>query len=148
MIIENFSKNYAFLSNSYPSQISPWEDGLIYPTAEHAYQAIKTFNPEERKSIAAASNTWLVKKIGKQIQLRSDWEDIKIFAMKDILKDKFKNPKMREKLIATEDAELINGNNWHDNFWGNCTCSQCINIQGENNLGRLLMEIRNEYRKN
>lgn len=33
---------------------------------------------------------------------------------------------------------------WHDNFWGNCTCVKCENIEGQNWLGKLLMKVRDE----
>jgi hypothetical protein len=38
---------------------------------------------------------------------------------------------------------LIEGNWWHDNFYGSCTCNKCVN-KGENNLGKILMKIREE----
>jgi predicted NAD-dependent protein-ADP-ribosyltransferase YbiA (DUF1768 family) len=58
--------------------------------------------------------------------------------MKQLLKLKFNNPDLQQKLIATYPEELIEGNYWHDTYWGVCEGV------GENHLGKLLMEIRNE----
>lgn len=38
--------------------------------------------------------------------------------------------------------EIVEGNYWHDNYWGNCTCDKCKNIEGQNKLGKILMKIR------
>ena len=67
--------------------------------------------------------------------------------MEDYLTCKFAIPELREKLLATKDAELIEGNWWHDNFWGNCLCSKCKDIQGKNMLGKLLMKEREQIKK-
>lgn len=49
---------------------------------------------------------------------------------------------LKKKLLETGDAELIEGNYWHDNTWGQCYCPRCKNKIGENHLGKLLMKIR------
>ena len=83
------------------------------------------------------------KKEGKKINLRSDWETVKVDIMREIIRIKFSgNADLRIKLLKTGDAELIEGNNWHDNFWGDCSCERCKNITGENMFGNLLMEYR------
>lgn len=68
--------------------------------------------------------------------------------MENLIREKFKNPELREKLLSTSDAELVEGNTWHDNVWGNCNCPRCIEIEGQNNLGKTLMKIRKEIRGN
>ena len=60
-----------------------------------------------------------------------------------ILEEKFKNPSLRERLLKTDECELIEGNYWHDNFWGMCTCDHCKDKAKHNHLGKLLMKIRN-----
>ena len=78
-------------------------------------------------------------RLGRRIELRPDWEEVKIEIMRQVLKSKFThNPELREKLIATGNTELIEGNNWNDRFWGVCRGV------GKNHLGKLLMEIRAE----
>jgi predicted NAD-dependent protein-ADP-ribosyltransferase YbiA (DUF1768 family) len=43
-------------------------------------------------------------------------------------------------LDATGDRKLVEGNYWHDTFWGVC------NGVGENYLGEILMHVRQELR--
>jgi hypothetical protein len=68
-----------------------------------------------------------------------EYEDIPVVReciSADILAAKFKEPWLRDQLIATGDAELIEGNTWNDTFWGVC------NGKGSNFLGKALMDIR------
>ena len=60
--------------------------------------------------------------------------------MRHLLFKKFSQYEFFELLMLTGDAELIEGNNWGDTFWGVC------NGRGENMLGKLLMEIRDYLR--
>lgn len=137
-MIDSFSGKYAFLSNFYPAQI---RYGGIYPTAEHAYQAIKTTSLKERFEIAQLATPYQAKRAGKKVTLRADWEDVKLQVMEEILVIKFFNEELAEQLIATGVQMLIEGNNWGDTFWGVC------NGKGQNNLGRLLICIRAICRK-
>lgn len=141
MICE-FENKYAFLSNFYASPFT--HDGIMYPTNEHFFQAMKTLDIDERKKIAAAETPGLAKRMGRNVQLRSDWEKIKVDIMMLGLRLKFKDPELAAKLIATGDEELIEGNWWCDQFWGSCNCSKHIRTPGRNVLGMLLMELRKE----
>lgn len=141
MILE-FEGKYDFLSNFYPSPI--FYDGITYPTNEHFFQAMKTLDQEERKKIAAADTPGKAKRMGRSIELRPDWEKIKVEVMRLGLILKFQNPDLKEKLLATGDEELIEGNWWCDQFWGSCNCSKHIRTPGRNVLGMLLMELRKE----
>ena len=141
MIVE-FDGEYEFLSNFYHSPFI--HDGIAYPTNEHFFQAMKTIDITERKAIAAAETPGLAKRMGRTVKLRSDWEKIKVDIMLLGLSLKFKNPDLAAKLIATGDEELVEGNWWHDNTWGNCHCPQCSRVGGRNLLGMLLMELRKE----
>lgn len=139
-MIAIFDNEYAFLSNFYES---PFEvDGITYPTVEHFFQAMKSKDVEGRKKIAAAPTPGKAKRLGRTIELRKDWEEIKVAVMKFGLAQKFRIPELREKLLATGNEELIEGNFWHDNTWGNCLCADCQDIPGRNMLGMLLMELR------
>lgn len=141
MIVE-FDGQYAFLSNFYPSPFI--HEGIVYPTNEHFFQAMKTLDIDERKKIAAAETPGLAKRMGRNVQLRSDWEKVKVYYMELGLRLKFANKALAEKLIATGDEELVEGTKWHDNEWGSCSCSRCVNILGKNKLGNLLMKVRKE----
>ena len=144
--ISNFDGEYRFLSNFYNSPIE--KDGIVYPTNEHFFQAMKTLNIEERQMIAEAETPGEAKRMGRKIGLRPDWEEVKYPVMKEGLRLKFFTHKnLAKKLIDTGDAWLIEGNYWHDNTWGDCSCPRCLTIDGKNWLGTLLMEIRDEVFK-
>jgi ribA/ribD-fused uncharacterized protein len=120
-------------------------ESLSYPTLEHTFQATKTLNLEERERIRLTSTPGEAKKMGRRVKLREDWESIKNLVMLDLLRLKFsdKLPYLKQKLIDTGDAHLIEGNTWHDNHFGVCTCIECGSV-GKNILGRLLMKVRDE----
>ena len=141
MIVE-FDGEYAFLSNFYDSPI--FYEGITYPTNEHFFQAMKTLDPAERQKIASAKTPGLAKRLGRNVQLRPDWEKVKVDVMRTGLMLKFTDAKLAEKLIATGDEERVEGNWWHDNTWGNCHCTECSRKGGRNLLGMLLMELRKE----
>lgn len=141
-MIAMFDGKYAFLSNFYPS---PFEvDSITFPSVEHWFQAYKTADPAEFKAIATAETPGKSKRMGRNCQLRPDWEEVKTDVMLNGLRHKFKDPELRAKLLATGDEELIEGNTWHDNTWGNCVCQKCQNTPGRNMLGMLLMQLRQE----
>jgi ribA/ribD-fused uncharacterized protein len=143
-MIDCFDGEFAFLSNFYPSPIT--DGNLIFPTVEHMFQAAKTINIEEYEKIAAADTPGQAKRLGKTITLREDWEEVKDDIMYQALWLKFSIPEFREKLLATNDKELIEGNTWHDNIWGDCSCERCKDIKGQNKLGKLLMQVREEIK--
>lgn len=144
MRIDKFEGEYEFLSNFYSSPIT-WM-GVEYPTVEHFFQAMKTFDEEEREEIAAAPTPGKAKRMGRAVHLRSDWNEASETYMQVGLMLKFVNPDLKARLLATGDADLIEGNTWHDNLWGSCSCDKCANIPGQNKLGKLLMKVRAEIR--
>ena len=139
-IINGFFGEYRWLSNFHPCNIE--FDGFIYPSTEHAYMAMKTFNLEEREKIRSNNNPSFARKYGQTISLRQDWETVKIECMRFCLEQKFKKgTELGDKLIATGNAMVVEGNWWCCNFWGSCVCDRCGN-KGQNNLGKLLTQIR------
>lgn len=136
--INNFRGEFDFLSNFTPCPIR--YEGILYPSVEHAFQGCKCARPEDRAKIAMLATPALAKKAGRRVQMREDWDLVKVGVMRELLRIKFSNPALREKLLATGDAVLIEGNTWNDTFWGVCRG------QGENNLGRLLMDVRDELK--
>ncbi len=135
--IDHFVGEYDFLSNFYPSDV--WLDGECYRTVEHAYQAAKTLDPAARKRIQIRQRPGDAKRLGQSVEMRPDWDDVKRDVMGMLLRQKF-SPAMGldDRLLATGDAELIEGNWWNDRYWGVC------DGEGENHLGKLLMQIRLE----
>ena len=143
-MINSFSNQYEFMSNFYNAPVT--YDGLTYRNNEAAFQAQKLANKEERKKYCTYSPS-KAKLEGRNCELRKDWENIKYQVMYDIVKAKFElNKDLRQQLLATGTEELIEGNWWHDNCWGDCSCERCKDIKGQNNLGKILMRIREEVR--
>lgn len=139
-MISCFDKEWAFLSNFYESEIE--FEGIVYPTNEHFFQAMKTLNIDERRAIANALTPGKAKRMGRRVTLRSDWEEVKEEVMFLGLCLKFADDQLADWLLETGDEELVEGTTWHDNEWGNCTCEKCKNIPGKNRLGKLLMRVR------
>ena len=138
-VVETFRGPWACLSNFYPGTMLVLGD--FYPTVEHAYQAFKTLDPDQRAMIRALDGPQRAKKKGKRLELRPDWEDVKVAIMKFLLLIKFNtHENYRIILLSTGNAELQEGNNWGDTFWGIC------NGTGENILGKLLVEVRDYIR--
>lgn len=144
-MVKNFILNYFFLSNFYETPIS--YEGLTFQSSETAFQAAKTLDANEREKFVSL-NPSKAKQMGRRISLRPDWEEVKDEEMLKILRIKFaKGSDLDKKLINTGNEELIEGNTWHDNYWGDCSCERCKYKKGLNTLGKLLMQVRNELRK-
>ena len=142
-MINNFKGYYAFLSNFYVINITI--EGKLWRTSEAMYMSCKTTNANDRELIRLADTAGQAKRIGRKVTLRPDWESIKDEVMLRCLRRKFTtNQECKEKLMATINHELVEGNYWHDNYWGNCKCNKCIHKVGVNKLGKLLMQIRAE----
>lgn len=140
--IDKFDGENGLLSNFYPTIIKFYD--IDFPTVEHAYQASKSINPSFWLELSKlhAKQAGRAKQLGNRTALRQDWELVKISFMRKFLKQKFIQRPFREFLLSTHPRPLIEGNYWHDNFWGDCKCKKCENIVGRNMLGELLMKIR------
>jgi len=134
MAIDKFHEEFDWLSNFFPCQVK--FEGLTFTSSEAAFQAAKCADQNEREKFVNLS-AGRTKRLGKKVNLREDWNRVKIDVMREVLICKFsQNPELKEKLIATGNEELIEGNNWNDRFWGVCRGV------GQNHLGKLLMDIR------
>jgi ribA/ribD-fused uncharacterized protein len=140
-IISSFFGEYRFLSNFETSPHGIPYEGLAYPTVEHAYQAAKTLNQAQRVRICNLPTPGQAKRAGRHLDLREDWEEVKVSVMRTLLEEKFTDPGHRMKLLETGDAVLVEGNTWGDTFWGVCEG------KGKNVLGRLLMALRSKLRE-
>lgn len=148
-MINRFKDEYYFLSNFY--EIPVTYDGITYKNNEAAFQAQKTYSAyqiskgekpySDERLLFKELNASEAKKLGRKISLRPDWEKVKIPIMRGIVYAKFtQNPELGEKLINTDDEYLEEGNTWGDRIWGT------VNGSGANNLGRILMEIREQLK--
>ncbi|KAL3270751.1 hypothetical protein HHI36_021276 [Cryptolaemus montrouzieri] len=99
MAIKGFRDKYKFLSNFYKCEVE--YEGITYPTAEHAFQAAKTFNVDERKKILSTKNPVIAKRMGRKVKLRPDWEEVKYEIMTTIVRQKFQNADVKKLLLET-----------------------------------------------
>lgn len=135
MTINSFHGQFGFLSNFY---------GEGSNTVEHLFQSDKTLDENWRRTILEALTPGKAKRLARKVPMRSDWDKIKISVMTYHVTAKFDNIELALKLTDTYPEELIEGNRWHDNFWGDCSCPKCINVKGQNHLGKILMKIRED----
>lgn len=132
--ISEFRGEYYFLSNFYSAPVI--YKGMCFENNEAAFQAAKC---PERMAEFCRLNPSEAKKLGRRVKLRGDWESVKDTVMYEICKAKFsQNLDLADKLAATKDVELIEGNTWGDRIWGVC------DGVGENRLGKILMRVRAE----
>ena len=139
---EMFRGDLGFLSNfhnSYPHQFN-WK-GVSWCNAEAAYQYSK-IDPERQPkllpmfSVMDPSDS---KQIGKVINLREDWDEVKLDIMNSLVTAKFtSNRTLGEKLKKTGKKKLVEWNWWGDTFWG----KDIKTGKGDNHLGKILMNIR------
>jgi ribA/ribD-fused uncharacterized protein len=126
-------------------------EGHAYPSTEHAYQAAKFLPdfPEIAAEVRHAATAGASKHRANASKplWREDWHQIKPAVMVSLLREKFSQEPERSILLSTGSADLIEGNWWHDNFWGDCRCGrESCAATGENMLGKSLVLVRDELR--
>ena len=118
-------------------------DGTTYPTAEHAFHALKFDDPRIREKIVNSSSPVTAFHLGKKYkpQRRADWDDIKVGVLEDIIRRKAQqNPDVKEALLLSGDEQIVELNE-NDGFWGSGADGK-----GMNHTGKILMKIRDELR--
>lgn len=134
---------FGYFSNYWPVEVEI--DGKIWPSTEHYYQAQKTLDPEFAERIRLSPTSDDAKKLGnsEECVYRPDWDTWKIVAMRRALKAKFtQHEDLKELLLDTGDSILIE-DSARDFYWG-----RGADGTGKSMLGKLLMELRSELRKN
>lgn len=139
-------KPYGVFSNLYRRPIT--FDNVIYPTAEHAYQAAKPRKDAVRDWLMAAPSPSLLAMAAHGLyvwDVHPDWSKTKFDRMKKVLLAKFsQHDDLLELLLATRKARLVEAatfDNAVNRLWGE------VNGVGKNMLGNLLMEVRSELSK-
>lgn len=135
--IKVFKGDYAFLSNSFPCTIEI--DGLVYSSAEAAFWAQRVKDEKARRKYTRL-NPNKAREKGMQAEPIDDWEDIKLDVLMKVLKIKFSDPELKEKLLSTGNAKLINTNTYRDEYYG------MYLGKGRNKLGVTLMSLRDELK--
>ena len=132
--VSGFFNYYRFLSNFYPIEIE--YEGLKYKNSEAAFQAAKVLGKKRKEFTKLSPRD--AKRKGRRVFLRPDWKKIKDNVMYEIVKIKFSQRELKEKLLLTGNMELIEENTWGDRYWGVCEG------KGLNKLGKILMKVRKE----
>lgn len=119
-------------------------DGLWWPTVEHYYQAQKCAGTSYIDAVRRARTPMQAKIVGNDRSrlLRADWEQVKVDIMRQAVLRKFEvHDDIREILLATGEEVLVE-NSPTDYYWG---CG--IRKTGKNMLGKVLMEVREIFRR-
>lgn len=136
--IKGFFGEYRYLSNFELGRVI--FEGIEYPSSENAYQAAKSLDVDVRKQFVNITPSES-KKLGRQIEMRKDWDEVKYRVMYDIVLDKFtRHSKFGDLLIETGDRYLEETNHWGDKIWGVC------DGVGTNWLGKILMDVRTQIK--
>lgn len=136
--ITEFRREYYFLSNFYRLPRPMTYLGLSFPTSEHAFAAAKTCVRSEQVAISTARTPGTAKWMGRNVALVDHWKEISKEVMAEIVAIKFDDQYLLAKLLATGEADLVEGNYWGDTYWG-------VDLRtgaGENVLGKILMAHR------
>lgn len=138
-MIEQFRGEYGWLSNF--ASVDILYKGFLYQSTERAYQSEKCDDYTWKIFCSnPINNQGLIKQQSRTVQLIENWDERRVPIMLKLQRLKYQQPFYREKLIATGELYIQEGN-WHnDDFWGFCFKKQ----SGENMLGRLIMQVREE----
>ena len=150
-VIAPFVEESSFLSNFHLVPGKMTFMGFDVPTAEHAYQMMKTIDLNDRAWIALQPTAYKAKRAGspqglngRKIILRPDWEIVKVYIMEQVVRAKFfQHAGLAKMLLMTGDSHLVEMNWWGDDTWGWCHKKG----GGTNFLGHILETIRDELRR-
>jgi ribA/ribD-fused uncharacterized protein len=144
-LIDQFRGEHEFLSNFSPDPVEL--EGVVYPTAEHAFNALKTVDPAQLGRVLHAPTPSKAKYEGRRVTLRPGLdESVRFEAMAAVISAKFATAVAADRLLATGDALLVEGTTWCDQTWGQCSCTKHRAWPGANHLGRTLMRERASLR--
>lgn len=136
---------YGAFSNLYRREVE--FEGEIFATSEHAYQAGKARKPAVRKWLMEAPSPALLAMAAHGLyywDVAPGWSKTKFARMKDVLRAKFtQHSDLRNLLLSTGDVRLVEAatvDSPVNRLWGE------VNGVGQNMLGVLLMEVREELR--
>jgi ribA/ribD-fused uncharacterized protein len=137
------SDDYGAFSNFAPYPITV--RGQRWPTSEHFFQAQKFEGEKVREAIRGVKSPMIAARLGRdrKHRLRRDWDSARVQVMREALSAKFtQHADLRELLLSTGDATIVEHTE-RDDFWGDGGDGS-----GKNMLGRLLMDLRDELRRN
>jgi ribA/ribD-fused uncharacterized protein len=131
------------MSNFYSSPIKL--KGHVWKTTEHYFQAQKFVGTKWESEVRKTKSAWDAAQMGRRrdLPLRRDWESVKDDVMREAVLAKFtQHPDLRAKLLATGSEQLVE-HTFKDTYWADGG-----NGSGKNMLGRILMEVREQFLSN
>lgn len=139
--IREFKGQYSWLSNFVDCVVEL--DGRTFHSVEAAYQSAKSTSEIWKQTCSDYTiPSGKIKRLAKEVDIVPNWNEIRKDVMKKLLIQKFNRDEFKTLLLQTHDLEIEEGNNWGDTFWG-------ISLktgQGSNNLGKMIMEIRDSFK--
>ena len=121
-------------------------EGDTFPTVEHYYQAMKfqDNDPTWYAQVRDAPTPLKAREMGssKEHPIAPDFMGNRMKYMKRALEAKFSNKDLRNLLLSTGEKRLVEGSAVNS-YWG-----EGADKKGENNLGKLLMDLRELLRGN
>jgi len=123
--------------------------GSVWPSSEALYQACRFPHlPDVQLAIAQQNSAMAAKMKSKpyRSESREDWPRIRVRIMRWVLRVKLAQhmSSFGGVLLATGDSSIVE-RSMKDRYWGAIE-SEGGTLEGENVLGRLLMELRDELR--
>lgn len=118
--------------------------GKSWPTSEHYYQAQKFVDTEHEESVRLTKDPAEAAAMGrdKKRPLRKDWNEVKNDIMREAIHAKFTQYQtLKDILLASGNLEIVE-HTTNDRYWADGG-----NGSGQNWLGKLLMELREELKK-
>lgn len=137
-----YEQRHYWLSNF--SAFAVMYDGQLWPTSEHAYQAMKFGDGMRQEMIRRCTSAHAAMTLAREWRHyeTEDWLDVKVLIMEGICRSKMlQHEYIRKKLLKTGDRELIEASPV-DAFWG-----WGPNRDGRNELGKIWMRLREELRR-
>jgi ribA/ribD-fused uncharacterized protein len=132
---------YGYMNNYKKSPMFIY--GRWWKNVESAYQAQKTFDPDEYHKIWMAKHPKEARDLGQLVTVRPDWDQIKVSVMYECVLNKFiQNRIFREKLFSTGEEDIAEDSPI-DSFWGLGPAGN-----GLNHLGKILVKVRSVLRTN
>lgn len=137
-----FYEQEFYIFSNFSSFKLNWK-GYDWMTSEHAYHSEKFEDENILKQLKETRSAHDAFKfaVANKNKYKKNWDDIKLSVMKEILRAKVEqHPYVKKKLLESGNKELIE-NSWRDSFWG-----WGENKNGQNHLGKLWMEVREEIK--
>lgn len=144
-IISSFTNEYDFLAPEYPCEVCIFDElEISYPSYEHALQASKLDDMEQRNLIRQTTGMREIKKLTMKASQQSSWKNDCFEIARKILRDKFvRNKNLTNRLMQIKNMEFQYKNDYGDLFWG-----VDKDGKGQNKLGKLLYDMRCEIEAN